>query len=90
MDVVERKNMNKNVKDWLWKSTSSHNFNLYNVEREDLETKLLKQKIHEITSKIPDVYFGRYDIRFSNHEDLANAKNFKIIEFNGFDAFDKT
>ncbi len=39
--------------------------------------------INEISLQIPEFYFGRYDIMYSNWEDLENGKNFYIVELNG-------
>lgn len=49
-----------------------------NVINEKLETAL-----DNICQQIPAFYFGRMDIKFSSWEDLANEKNFSIIELNG-------
>ena len=43
----------------------------------------LTQTINDICLQIPDFYFGRLDIMFSSWEDLAQGKNFSIIELNG-------
>ncbi|MDZ4727466.1 MAG: VTT domain-containing protein [Leptospira sp.] len=48
-----------------------------------LITKELALKIDEISKTFDGFYFGRYDIRYMNEEDLKNGKNFKIIELNG-------
>lgn len=42
-----------------------------------LETVINKISVHN------DFYFGRYDIKFSNWEDLYEGKNFMIVELNG-------
>ena len=36
-----------------------------------------------ILKQIPDFYFGRLDIMYSNLEDLKEGKNFSIVELNG-------
>jgi membrane protein DedA with SNARE-associated domain len=43
----------------------------------------LKERIDEISRRLPGFFIGRYDIRYTNDEDLAQGKNFKIIELNG-------
>ncbi len=43
----------------------------------------LAERIDEISRKVPGFYIGRYDIRYSNEEDLRAGRNFKIIELNG-------
>ena len=37
----------------------------------------------QVCKQIPEFYFGRLDIMYSNLEDLKAGKNFKIIELNG-------
>ena len=41
------------------------------------------QNFNQICKQIPEFYFGRLDIMFSNFEDLKAGKNFSIIELNG-------
>jgi hypothetical protein len=36
-----------------------------------------------ISDEIPDFYFGRFDVRFRNLEDLRQGRGFTIIEVNG-------
>ncbi len=43
----------------------------------------LVKSIDAVCKQIPDFYFGRMDIRYSNWEDLKKGKNFSIIELNG-------
>lgn len=45
-------------------------------------TPQLENIIDEITKKVPEFYYGRYDIKTKNIENLY-AGNFKIIELNG-------
>ena len=37
----------------------------------------------EVCKQIPEFYFGRLDIMYSNFEQLKEGKNFSIIELNG-------
>lgn len=37
----------------------------------------------EVCKQIPEFYFGRLDIMYSNFEELKEGKNFSIIELNG-------
>ncbi|TGL59660.1 SNARE-like domain protein [Leptospira ognonensis] len=48
-----------------------------------LFTEILEAKIDTISKEFKGFFFGRYDIRYANVEDLKNGKNFKIIELNG-------
>lgn len=86
--VSERVNQNVNQDFWIWKSSISYKYNSRNVARPELETKLLKEKMDKISSKIPSFYYGRYDIRFKKHRDLKQGKGFKILELNSFDSGD--
>ena len=39
--------------------------------------------IDQLSKKIPEFYYGRYDIKFNSWDELQQGKNFKIIEING-------
>ena len=43
----------------------------------------LERQIDSISNKIPQFYFGRYDIKYNSLAELSEGKNFKIIELNG-------
>lgn len=49
---------------------------------EHLKSDLLLKAVEKIVKPIPDFYFGRLDIRYLNHEDLKQGRNFKIVEIN--------
>lgn len=52
----------------------------------DLKHKISDALIHTIDTvcqQIPGFYYGRLDIKFSTWEELAEGKNFSIIELNG-------
>jgi hypothetical protein len=79
---VERVNP-KNTKDiWFWKSSESYKYGYYAIHKPEYETPELKEYTTRICDKIPEFYLGRFDIRFSNHEDLKKGKNIGIIELN--------
>lgn len=46
-------------------------------------TEKLVETFDEITSDIDGFYYGRFDVRFENVEELMQGKNFKILEING-------
>ena len=48
-----------------------------------LITEKLALKIDQIAKTIPDFYFGRFDIRYKNHDSLMQGLDFEIIEING-------
>ena len=43
----------------------------------------LEKLIDTISMQYNTFYFGRYDIKFHNWEDLCEGKNFMIVELNG-------
>ena len=53
------------------------------LDGKHLITPQLEQRFDAISKLIPDFYFGRYDIRFSDVRKLKQGKGFKIIELNG-------
>lgn len=48
-----------------------------------LVSEQLTQAIDKVAKQIPDFYFGRFDVRYLNHESLTQGKNFEIVEVNG-------
>jgi hypothetical protein len=48
-----------------------------------LASEALRERIDQISRRIPGFFIGRYDIRYSNDEDLLRGEYFKIIELNG-------
>ncbi len=49
-------------------------------------TPALNTKINEIMQGLPEFYYGRMDVKFSNLEDLKQGKNLQIVEINGASA----
>lgn len=43
----------------------------------------LLNRIDQIAKTVPDFYFGRFDIRYLNAENLKQGKDFEIVEING-------
>ncbi len=43
----------------------------------------LRDRIDEISRRLPGFFIGRYDIRYANDADLLRGEHFKIIELNG-------
>ena len=52
-------------------------------EGKDLYSEELRTAFDEISQKLPGFYIGRYDIRYSNDDELRAGKGFQIIELNG-------
>ena len=46
-------------------------------------TAAMRERFDAISKKIPEFYFGRFDVRFQKIEDLQQGQNFKILEANG-------
>lgn len=46
-------------------------------------TDAMTEAFDDLSQEIPEFYFGRYDVRFSNFADLQQGKGFTIIEVNG-------
>lgn len=49
----------------------------------DLYTEELRARFDEISQRLSGFFVGRYDIRYSNDEELQAGKGFQIIELNG-------
>ena len=43
----------------------------------------LEELFDDICQQIPEFYYGRLDVLYTNFEELSNGENFKIIEING-------
>ena len=48
-----------------------------------LATPQLLARLHEIASSMPDFYFGRFDIRYSDLDAFLNGDDIHIVEING-------
>ena len=48
-----------------------------------LGSKQLEFAIDRIARRLPGFYFGRFDIRYENEQDLRAGRKFKIVELNG-------
>ena len=53
------------------------------IDASNVINEKLEAALDNICQQIPAFYFGRMDIKFNSWEDLANEKNFSIIELNG-------
>ncbi|MEM6812671.1 MAG: D-alanine--D-alanine ligase [Pseudomonadota bacterium] len=49
-------------------------------------TKEMEENWDQFCQKIPEFYFGRFDVRFHTMEDLETLHNVKVIEINGASA----
>ncbi|MDT8451995.1 MAG: D-alanine--D-alanine ligase [Gammaproteobacteria bacterium] len=48
-----------------------------------LITPTLTQTIHRMMSDLPEFYYGRLDVKFSDIDALKNGRNIEIVEING-------
>ena len=48
-----------------------------------LITPQMQARFDEISQRLPEFYFGRYDIRFADFAEVQQGKNFTIVEVNG-------
>lgn len=53
------------------------------IDASHLISDKLTAVIENISSQIPEFYFGRFDIMFNTFEELENGINFSIVELNG-------
>jgi hypothetical protein len=58
------------------------------IDKNNLITKELIDKIDEIIKKIPNLYACRLDIKYDNDKDFSKGKKFIILEVNGVMGFD--
>lgn len=49
-------------------------------------TPALEETFEHLAQKLPEFYFGRFDIRYESFEKLEQGKCFKIVEINGVSA----
>lgn len=62
---------------------ANHNRGAHFIDlKEHIDDRLLAI-FDDISHRIDDFFYGRYDIMCSNVEDLKNGKNFSILEYNG-------
>jgi pimeloyl-ACP methyl ester carboxylesterase/membrane protein DedA with SNARE-associated domain len=52
----------------------------------DLSSDALRQSLDQISDSYPGFHFGRFDVIATSADDLAQGKNFRILELNGLTA----
>lgn len=62
---------------------ANHNRGAHFIDLKDHIDDRLVSIFDEISLRIDDFFYGRYDIMCTNVEDLKNGKNFTILEYNG-------
>jgi hypothetical protein len=63
--------------------TGSHSRGAIFRNGKQLITKQMCDAFDRISHDIPEFYFGRFDVRFSDYRELQCGRGFKIIEING-------
>jgi hypothetical protein len=58
------------------------------IDKNNLISKELIEKIDKIVKKIPNLYACRLDIKYDNDEDFSKGKKFIILEVNGVMGYD--
>jgi membrane protein DedA with SNARE-associated domain len=53
------------------------------IDGQYMKTEALRLKIESLAQRIPNFYFGRFDIRYESPEKLMTGENFEIVEING-------
>ena len=53
------------------------------LDANHLITPELEQAVHQISSRIPGFYFGRFDVRVPSQQQLQAGSNLKVLEVNG-------
>jgi len=71
----------------IWNYNNS-NKNPEYIDKNNLITKELIDKIDKIIKKIPNLYACRLDIKYDNDKDFSKGKKFIILEVNGVMGYD--
>lgn len=53
------------------------------LNRNDRIDEAIRQVMTRLLSKMPDVHYGRFDMKINSWEELRTGKNIQILEFNG-------
>lgn len=64
----------------------NHNRGTIFLDKREYITIELTKAFDKLSLQIPELYFGRYDLKCKSIEDLIKLKNFSIIEINGVSA----
>lgn len=64
----------------------SHNLGTKFINRNDLNSTLLEERINHWADQLPGFYYGRFDVKFKDWESLLQGKDFSLMEINGVNA----
>ncbi len=62
---------------------TNHNRGCKFIDRSDLISEKLLEIVSKWASKMPEFYYGRFDVKIKSWDDLFLNKNYKILEVNG-------
>lgn len=63
--------------------SGSHSKGAIFTNGETYKTEALTNKINEVMEGLPDFYYGRLDVKFSDFDSLKRGENLEIVEING-------
>lgn len=64
----------------------NHNRGTRFINSNHLISNKLTDVFDQISKSVPNFFYGRYDLKFSNLQDLESGKNFQIVELNGINS----
>ncbi len=85
-EKIDLNNIPKNEEKIILEKIGNHCLGTKFVNGADFINEHLHQTFDVISKNIPGFYYGRYDIKVSNWEDLYQGKNIFILELNGLTA----
>ncbi len=53
------------------------------IDGQHLRSEPLRKRIDQLAHRLPHFYFGRFDVRYRDHESLMLGHDFEIVEING-------
>ena len=78
--ILEKEN------EYILEHIGNHSRGTTFLDKNEYIDKELIEAFDKLSLQIPDLYFGRYDLKCKSLEDLKKLKNFSIIEINGVSA----
>lgn len=53
------------------------------IDGQHLRSEALRERIDQLAHRLPNFYFGRFDVCYKDHESLMFGQDFEIVEING-------
>jgi len=69
--------------EFILNTIGNHSKGTQFINGNHLITTKLESAVDTIFQQIPDIYYGRFDLKYNSIEELLQLKHFKIIEING-------